>query len=86
MVKDVRCQVAGFPANRGTMPMSAWLFDISEIDAYVGYSALEQSRLWENRVSPEGMVGGRMSADGLSEAGTTHFMVTELERRGLLIR
>jgi hypothetical protein len=72
MVKDVRWQVAGFPTDRGTMPMSAWLFDISEIDAYLGYSALEPSAFWGNRVSPEGMAGGRISADGLTlTVGTT---------------
>jgi hypothetical protein len=52
--------------------MSAWLFDISEIDAYLGYSALEPSAFWGNRVSPEGMPGGRISADGLTlTLGTT---------------
>jgi hypothetical protein len=72
MVKDVRWQVAGFPTDRGTMPMSAWLFDISEIDAYLGYSALESSAFWGNRVSPEGMAGSRISADGLTlTLGTT---------------
>jgi hypothetical protein len=72
MIKDVRWHVAGFPTDRGTMPMSAWLFDISEIDAYLGYSALEPSAFWGNRVSPEGMAGGHISADGLTLAlGTT---------------
>jgi hypothetical protein len=66
MIKDVRWQVASFPTDRGTMPMSAWLFDISEIDAYLGYSALEPSAFWGNRVSHEGMAGGRISADGLT--------------------
>jgi hypothetical protein len=52
--------------------MSAWLFDISEIDAYLGYSALEPSAFWGNRVSPEGMAGSRISADGLTlTLGTT---------------
>ncbi len=72
MIKDVRWQVAAFPTDRGTMPMSAWLFDISEIDAYLGYEALEPSAFWGNRVSPEGMTGGRISADGLTlTLGTT---------------
>jgi hypothetical protein len=54
------------------MPMSAWLFDISEIDAYLGYSALEPAAFWRNRVSLEGMAGGRISADGLTlTLGTT---------------
>ena len=66
VIKDVRWQVAGFATDRGTMPMSAWLFDISEIDAYLGYSALEPSAFWGNGVSPEGMMGGRISADGLT--------------------
>src|SRR6202011_5580951 len=66
VIKDVRWQVAGFPTDRGAMPMSAWIFDISEIDAYLGYSALEPSAFWGNRVSPEGMAGGRIGADGLT--------------------
>lgn len=72
VINAVRWQVAGFPTDRGTMPMSAWLFDISEIDAYIGYSALDPSAFWGNRVSPDGMAGGRMSADGLTlTLGTT---------------
>src|SRR6202521_1055208 len=66
VIKDVRWRVAGFATDRGTMPMSAWLFDISEIDAYLGYSALEPSAFWGNGVSPQGMMGGRISADGLT--------------------
>ena len=72
VIKDVRWQSAGFPTDRGTMPMSAWLFDISEIDAYLGYSALEPSAFWRNGVSPEGMAAGHVSADGLTlTLGTT---------------
>jgi hypothetical protein len=66
VIKGVRRQVAGFPTDRGEMQMSAWLFDISEIDAYLGYSALDPSAFWRNGVSPEGMMGGRISADGLT--------------------
>lgn len=66
VIKDVRWQTAGFPTDRGTMQMSAWLFDISEIDAYLGYSALDPSAFWRNGVSPEGMMGGHSSADGLT--------------------
>jgi hypothetical protein len=72
VITGVRWQVAGFPTDRGTMPMSAWLFDISEIAAYIGYSALDPAAFWGNRVSPEGMAGGRISADGLTlTLGTT---------------
>jgi len=72
MIKDVRWEVSGFPTDRGTMPMSAWLFDISEVDAYLGYSGLEPSAFWGNRVSREGMAGGRIRADGLTlTLGTT---------------
>ena len=54
------------------MQMSAWLFDISEIDAYLGYSAVDPSAFWRHGVSPEGMAGGRISADGLTlTLGTT---------------
>jgi hypothetical protein len=65
VIKDVRWQVASFPTDRGTMQMSAWLFDISEIDAYLGYSAVDPGAFWRNRVSSEGMAGGHISADGL---------------------
>ena len=72
VIKDVRWQAGGFPTDRGTMQMSAWLFDISEIDAYIGYSALDASAFWRNGASPEGMMGGRISADGLTlTLGTT---------------
>lgn len=66
VIKDVRWQAAGFPTDRGTMQMSAWIFDITEIDAYIGYSALDPSAFWRNGVSPQGMIGGRISADGLT--------------------
>lgn len=66
VIKNVRWQVAGFPTDRGTMPMSAWLFDISEIDAYLGYSAVSPAAFWRNGVSAEGMAGARVSADGLT--------------------
>jgi hypothetical protein len=72
VIKDVRWQVTGFPTDRGTMQMSAWLFDISEIDAYLGYSAVEPGAFWRNRVSSEGVAGGHISADGLTlTLGTT---------------
>ncbi len=72
VIKDVRWQAAGFPTDRGTMQMSAWLFDVSEIDAYIGYSAVDPSVFWRNGVSPEGIMGGRISADGLTiTLGTT---------------
>lgn len=66
VIKDVRWQVAGFPTDRGTMQMSAWLFDISEIDAQLGYSAVDPFAFWRHGVSPQGMAGGRISNDGLT--------------------
>lgn len=66
VIKDVHWQLAGFPTDRGKMQMSAWIFDISEIEAYLGYTALDSSAFWRNGVSPEGMDGGRISADGLT--------------------
>lgn len=66
VIKDVRWHLAGFPTDRGTVQMSAWLFDISEIDAYIGYAAVDPSAFWRHGVSPEGMAGGRISADGLT--------------------
>jgi hypothetical protein len=44
------------------MTMSAWLFDVAEIDAYLAYSALDPS--WGDGVNPDGGGGGRISADG----------------------
>jgi hypothetical protein len=66
VIKDVSWHVAGFPTDRGTMQMSAWIFDISEIEAYLGYAALDSSAFWRNGVSTEGMAGGRISADGMT--------------------
>ena len=66
VIKDVRWQVAGFPTDRGMMRMSAWLFDVSELDAEIGYSALDPAAFWRNGVSPEGMADGQISADGLT--------------------
>ncbi len=72
VIKDVRWQAAGFPTDRGRMQVSAWLFDINEIDAYLGYAALDPSALWRNGVSSEGTMGGRISADWLTlTLGTT---------------
>ena len=66
VIKAVRWGTAGFPTDRGTMAMSARLFDISEIEAYLGYAALEPSSFWGGGVNPGGGGGARISADGMT--------------------
>lgn len=64
VIAAVRWGAAGFPTDRGTMIMSAWLFDIAEIDAYLSYSAVDPSSFWGGGVSPDGGGGVRIGADG----------------------
>src|SRR5260370_22451751 len=64
VIATVRWGTAGFPTDRGTMTMSAWLFDVAEIDAYMAYSALDPSSFWGGGVNPDGGGGGRSSDDG----------------------
>ena len=66
MITAVRWGAAGFPTDRGTTAMSAWLFDIAEIEAYLGYSALDPSSFWGGGVTSAGGGGARISADGMT--------------------
>lgn len=65
MVTAARLTEAGFPTDRGTTQMAAWLFDVPEIGGYVGYVALEASSFWGGAVSAQGR-GARVSGDGLT--------------------
>jgi hypothetical protein len=62
-ITAVRLGTAGFPTERGAMQMSAWLFDVPEVGAYIGYAAIDPSAFWGGRVSTAG-AGARVSADG----------------------
>lgn len=65
VLKNVRWQAARFPTDRGSMLMSAWIFDVQEVDAYIGYSAVNPSAFWHGDISPGGQ-GGRLTADGFT--------------------
>lgn len=45
--------------------MSAWLFDVPEVNAYIGHVGLDPSSFWGGRLSVEGR-GARVSADGMT--------------------
>ncbi len=64
VIATVRWANAGFPTDRGTMTMSAWLFDLAEVDAYLAYSAVDPSAFWGGGVTAAEGRGGRISADG----------------------
>jgi hypothetical protein len=76
-IKSVRWATAGFPTDRGTMTMSAWVFDVGELDAYLGYSAIDPSAFWGGQVNQRGGGSARVSPNGMtlkipvSNAGTT---------------
>jgi hypothetical protein len=64
LIKSVRWGTAAFLSDRGATTMSAWLFDVAEIDAYLAYSALDPSAFWGGGVNPGGGRGARITADG----------------------
>ena len=64
VIKDVRWGTAGFPTDRGTTQMSAWIFDIAEIEAYLAYSALDPSAFWGGGIIASEGRGARLGADG----------------------
>jgi hypothetical protein len=64
-VTSVRWATAAFSTDRGMMLMSAWLFDVPEVNAYIGHAALDPSAFWGKALSKSGR-GGVISADGLS--------------------
>lgn len=65
MITAARLTKAGFPTDRGTRQIAAWLFDIPEIGGYVGYVALHASSFWSGGVLAQGR-GARVSVDGLT--------------------
>lgn len=65
-IKSVRWATAGFPTDRGTMTMSAWVFDVGEIEAYLAYSALDPSAFWGGGITAGEGRGARLGADGLT--------------------
>lgn len=66
LIKDVRWGTAGFPTDRGTMQMSAWIFDIAEIEADLAYSALDPSSFWSGGVTSPVGGGARLTADDMT--------------------
>lgn len=63
VITAVRWGTAGFPTDRGTMQMSAWLFDVPEVNAYLGHAAVDPASYWGGHVSMGGR-GARITADG----------------------
>jgi len=66
IVTAVRWGTAGFPTDRGTMQMSAWLFDIPEVNGYLGHSAIDPSAYWRGAVTKSTGRGYGISADGMT--------------------
>ena len=66
VITAARWATAGFPTDRGTMQMTAWLFDIPEVNAYIGHSAVATAAYWGGGVATGGGHGGRISADGMT--------------------
>jgi len=64
-ITAVRLGTAGFPTDRGTMTLPAWLFAVPEVNAYLGHSAIDPSAYWGGGVSTEGR-GVKIAADGLT--------------------
>jgi len=62
-ITAVRWSTAGFPTDRGTTQMSAWLFDVAEANAYIGHSAVDPAALWGGGIATEGR-GGQIAVDG----------------------
>jgi hypothetical protein len=46
------------------MQMTAWLFDVPEVNGYIGHSAVDPVAYWGGRLATPGR-GGLISADGL---------------------
>jgi hypothetical protein len=65
VITAVRWGSASFPTDRGNLTMSAWLFDVPEVNAYPGHSALAPSAYWGGGISVAGR-GAKISLDGLT--------------------
>ena len=54
VISAVRWSLAGFPTDRGTMRLQAWVFDVPEVGAYIGYLGIDPSALWGGGLSAHG--------------------------------
>jgi hypothetical protein len=66
VITDARLADAGFPTDRGMQQLPAWLFDVPEVNAYIGLLAVDPSRLWQRRLFTEPGRGAGVSADGMT--------------------
>ena len=66
VISGVRLATAGFPTDRGIQEMPAWLFDVPEVNAYIGHLALPPSALWGGGVVADEGRGAQVSADGMT--------------------
>jgi len=63
VITEVRHSRAGFMTDRGTQLLPAWLFDVPEVGAYIGQTALPSGSWWGGRLATEG-AGALVSDDG----------------------
>ena len=66
VISSVRLAPAAFPTDRGDRDMPAWLFDVPEVNAYIGHLALQPSSLWGGGVTRDEGRGAQVSADGMT--------------------
>ena len=64
VISAVRWSLAGFPTDRGTMQLPAWVFDVPEVGAYIGYLGIDPSALWGGGLSAHGR-DAEVSFDGM---------------------
>ena len=62
VITKVRWASGGFPTDRGTATISAWLFDVPAAGGFLGYLGLDPSALWGGGIAAEGR-GARVAAD-----------------------
>jgi hypothetical protein len=63
VISAVRWAMAGFPTDRGTTQMSAWLFDVPEVHGFIGHAAIDPSAFWGHGLAAGGR-GAHVSPDG----------------------
>jgi len=63
VIKSIRLGTADFFTDRGSVSLPAWLFDVTEIRAYLAYVAIDPVAFWAGGHVEEGM-GAGVSADG----------------------
>src|SRR5262245_8056655 len=66
VITRIRLASAGFPTDRGMHDLPAWLFDVPEVNAYIGHLALPASALWGGGVVTQEGRGAQVSADGMT--------------------